>query len=758
MSVFARTSGSINILDGVNVVQIPVDASQNLADFAEDVEDENGGLFPNHSRPVIRLLNADGTQFGTAVSLNADNLPVFGSSGRVAAAGDRLAFDHNQSDRILMTVRVYDADAGAGVNLAMATVIGLSAAVDGVNFFLATMNWETTTTPAATNFGYAAPQCDNAADMFADGNGLICELVCTEPQVENTAGTMCMDPLTDADCEAMMSGSEPNDDRNECVFTAGSCSGIGGVINSGTDGCDFTDASCGAFVPGMGANAAADGCAFTSESCMALTPPGADVNSAADGCEYTSESCMALMPPGADVNSAADGCEYTADSCNMAMEGSTANTAGDDCTYTAESCSGAIDGATVNNDGDDCTFTDASCDVAAAGTAANDDNTGCLFTDAACAMLMAGSVAGDGRCECPVDSVMLEGEMYCANFAAPVSSLYTTDNCTGANAGNWTVAYELDSSATPAEVVAELCAIPYERPADSASSAGGGLVPLQIRTGDNNNCVIRANGGATAAAADPLCGGDSGLFANRGFPIKPPTGFDASTDRLTVDPTGAVSFGGDPVPQFVPATGGGSVSTTVVASAPASKKSGQHALGVGVGLGVLVYLYSWHYYDGDIGGLFNFSPDYGYSVTESGYSYRYGGRLDFRNDDLHLYWKAGQANSNGDFGDFRYESGGEYTADFWTASFSEVVRSEESDYDFSLSADYRGGIWRVSPTYRLRHSRYAEQESETANSLNLEGVLRYNRWTISPSAGFNWESADEFGDNARFNLSAVRRF
>ncbi|MGI9296951.1 MAG: hypothetical protein ACR2QC_03530, partial [Gammaproteobacteria bacterium] len=191
------------------------------------------------------------------------------------------------------------------------------------------------------------------------------------------------------------------------------------------------------------------------------------------------------------------------------------------------------------------------------------------------------------------------------------------------------------------------------------------------------------------------------------------------------------------------------------APAPGGDSNARDLAVVGLGVGVVGFMAA--YLSGGDFSLFNFAPDYGYSLTESGYSVNTGGRLDFHKDNWHLYAAAGQANSNGEFGDFRYESGGEYSADLWTAAFSETVQGETADYNFSLSADYNGGIWRLSPTYRL-HSRLDEDETETRNSLNLESVLRYNRWTIRPSAGFRWESADEFGDNARFNLSAVRRF
>ncbi len=210
----------------------------------------------------------------------------------------------------------------------------------------------------------------------------------------------------------------------------------------------------------------------------------------------------------------------------------------------------------------------------------------------------------------------------------------------------------------------------------------------------------------------------------------------------------------------VPATGGGGGGNTggdgAETAVVGDNDSNARDLAV-VGLGVGVVGFMAAYLSGGDFSLFNFAPDYGYSLTESGYAYNVGGRLNFRKDNWHLYSAVGQTNANGNFGDFRYESGGEYSADLWTAAFSETVQGETADYRFSLSADYHGGIWKVSPTYRL-HSKFAEEEFQTQNSLNLEGVLRYNRWTIRPSAGFRWESASEFGDNARFNLSAVRRF
>ena len=182
----------------------------------------------------------------------------------------------------------------------------------------------------------------------------------------------------------------------------------------------------------------------------------------------------------------------------------------------------------------------------------------------------------------------------------------------------------------------------------------------------------------------------------------------------------------------------------------------QGVLQVAAGVGVIGFFLA--YAAGDASN-FAFSPDVGYSIDESGYAYNYGGRLDFNKDRWHLYWTAGQANTNGDFGDLRYSSGGSYAADFWTASFSEKVSGDAADYDLSLSAKYGDGVWEVSPAYRV-HFGFEETasgvKSETENALNLEGVLRANRWTVRSTAGFRWESAEDFADKARFGISAVR--
>ena len=90
-----------------------------------------------------------------------------------------------------------------------------------------------------------------------------------------------------------------------------------------------------------------------------------------------------------------------------------------------------------------------------------------------------------------------------------------------------------------------------------------------------------------------------------------------------------------------------------------------------IGAGVFIVGFAASYIAGGGFPIFTYSPDFGYSLTESGYSANVGGRADFRKDNWHLYYFANQTNANGDFGDFRYTSGGRYNGDLFVATFSE---------------------------------------------------------------------------------------
>ena len=184
-----------------------------------------------------------------------------------------------------------------------------------------------------------------------------------------------------------------------------------------------------------------------------------------------------------------------------------------------------------------------------------------------------------------------------------------------------------------------------------------------------------------------------------------------------------------------------------------SESKAARVIGI-VGIGMAMYAIA---NGGLVSDSFAFSPDFGYDITESGYAINGGGKISYSEGDLQMYWTAKQTNANGEFGDFRYTSGGKYTADIWTATFSESVAGETAKYSFGLSADMDGYFIGISPVYRL-HSFYDKDKSETRNELNLQGDFRYNNWQIRPAAGFRWQNEKDFAEDARFQINAVHRF
>ena len=379
---------------------------------------------------------------------------------------------------------------------------------------------------------------------------------------------------------------------------------------------------------------------------------------------------------------------------------------------------------------------------------------------------------GNGEVFSPVNSggICQTPEIFFAANTITVAAEYSAESCESAG---WISSIAINNEKTAA---AELCGIPVVRDDSvtataaaanaetaAAETAAAESVPLQFPENENaNGCIIRESADFLTL---PDCN-DSQLFGNIGFPQMPES-FDIANDRLTVafvaDGENQIFFNGEeikvsdsgtqspPPTTNTPTTGGGG--NLIVASDGIDYTQ----FGGVVGGVVAVYI-GINYLSGNFAADdFSFSPDFGYRITESGYSANAGGRMDLRKDELHLYSIAKQTNANGEFGDFRYTTGGKYTADFWTATFSESLQGETVNYDFSLSANLQSGIWNISPIYRM-HSRFDKDETETRNSLNLQSEFRYNRWTINPSAGFRWENENNFSENARFQINAVHRF
>ena len=334
-----------------------------------------------------------------------------------------------------------------------------------------------------------------------------------------------------------------------------------------------------------------------------------------------------------------------------------------------------------------------------------------------------------------------------------ISPTYTAESCENAR---WAVSIAINNEKTAA---AEVCGIPVVRDdtADDSETAAAAAesVPLQFPENENaNGCIIRESADFLTL---PDCN-DSQLFGNIGFP-QMPENFNIANDRLTVafvaDGENQIFFNGEnitdsalqpPQPPII-----NSQTQTAEQDNEALEQFGY------IGAGAIAVVAIATFIEGGGFPSFDFSPDFGYRITESGYAANIGGRADFRKDNWHLYYFANQTNNNGEFGDFRYTSGGKYTGDFWAAAFSESVAGETAKYDFSLSADVDGSLIALSPVYRL-HSFYDKGKTETRNELNLQGEFRYNSWTIRPAAGFRWENENDFSDSGRFQMNAVYRF
>ena len=320
-----------------------------------------------------------------------------------------------------------------------------------------------------------------------------------------------------------------------------------------------------------------------------------------------------------------------------------------------------------------------------------------------------------------------------------VSPTYTAESCERAG---WISSITINSEKTE---VAEVCGIPVERNDNLPAAAARESQP-QIADGEMaNGCIIRKSSDFLTL---PDCG-DSELFGNDGFP-QMPENFNLATDRLIIvvaDGRNRIFFNDNEIR---------------IAVAPPRNNDAEVAIIGAVGVAMAMYAFADFLHDGRPADAFAFSPEFGYRISENDYFVQAGGKIEYAvNENLRMQWSAGQTNSGGDFGDFRYLSKAEYTADFWAATFSESVSGKTADYNLSLSADLQNGIWKISPVYRMQ-SEWKESDSgiktETQNELNLESEFRYNNWQIRPSAGFRWENANDFANSGKLQMNAVYRF
>ena len=329
-----------------------------------------------------------------------------------------------------------------------------------------------------------------------------------------------------------------------------------------------------------------------------------------------------------------------------------------------------------------------------------------------------------------------------------VSPTYTAESCENAQ---WQTEFVFSDNR---QEVAEVCGIPVERNDNLPAAAARESQP-QIADGTSaDGCIIRMSPDFDKEESTPdistavRCD-DPELFGESGFP-QMPENFNLATDRLIVvvaDGRNRIFFNDNEI--------------RIAVASPRNNDAEVAIIGA-VGVAMAMYAIADFLNDGRPADAFAFSPEFGYRISENDYFVQAGGKIEYAvNEKLRMQWSAGQTNTGGDFGDFRYLSKAEYTADFWAATFSESVAGKTADYDFSISADLQNGIWKISPVYRMQ-SEWKESDSgietETQNELNLESEFRYNNWQIRPSAGFKWENFGNFTENSKLQMNAVYRF
>ena len=388
-------------------------------------------------------------------------------------------------------------------------------------------------------------------------------------------------------------------------------------------------------------------------------------------------------------------------------------------------------------------------------------------------------VGADADCNCAASESQrtYEGTTYCiGGYGAPTSNVYVETSCLQ---GGWQVVVDRDSG----NRFVECCWAPYIRidpiPADllriSLSVSASLNVNIEAseipstRQVDNGNsgsyCIMRMQDGFDAADAGledvPFCN-DPGLFGEDGFPMKP-EGFDENTDKLAIaraeegsNEPNAITFNDAEVARVPVAPAQQSPNTGSTNTGGGGGGGGGGGAGIAIGAVAVIGGLAWLLWDGNPA-AFTFSPQHSFSFNnENGYALHYGSRLKFNQDNWHMYWTASQNNRQGDFSQIRYGAGVKYDAGFWAADFNNSAYGENTRMDFALKANAEFGLWTISPQYRGNYAYNENGKEHVSHALLAAGEWRRDRWTLTPSAGLNWNAFDEFGDNVRAKVLIVR--
>ena len=366
------------------------------------------------------------------------------------------------------------------------------------------------------------------------------------------------------------------------------------------------------------------------------------------------------------------------------------------------------------------------------------------------------------------------------------ANTYTDADC---KAAGWDLTYGAVTLAAQAPEpqggfhLVESCEIPvelYARAIVTVLSTVTGNMEIRTydadRTGSADSCVLRHNIGADVAAAvgvnTRFCN-DPELFGADGLPTKPP-GFNiipSRPDKLQIVSTMTaenLSFRISFEKQPVPLAGAAPIDPTTTPSGPGAPTTGPTTTstasggggggggaGPAAGGGILLLALAYYAFSGhDSGASFAFTPQAYYEAENDLESYRYGSRLEFRQDEWTLWWAADES-SNGGGKSLNYGYGGQWANDVLRASAGVNYGESHADMRAGLEAEWTLSNWTIRPAYRFS-AVSDEGEWNVKNGLDLTAQMTQAGWTVRPSMNAGLWSGDSL--DADLGLQVGREF
>ena len=162
------------------------------------------------------------------------------------------------------------------------------------------------------------------------------------------------------------------------------------------------------------------------------------------------------------------------------------------------------------------------------------------------------------------------------------------------------------------------------------------------------------------------------------------------------------------------------------------------------------YAFSGH----DSGASFAFTPQARYAIENDLELYRYGSRLEFRQDEWTLWWSADESSSGGGKS-LNYGYGGQWANDVLRASAGVNYSESRADMRAGLETEWALSNWTIRPAYRFS-AVTEEGEWNVKNGLDLTAQMTQAGWTVRPSVNAGLWSGNSL--DADLGLQVGREF